>query len=180
LSDEDLTARIAELAAIIEAGLADDEAVALAAAAEHDDLDAPARPGWHVQQWADPDVTAVVADPESSAWPVARLRDRPDGEPSVRAAHIARNDPARRLRDVKATRALVAEILAEGHHYDESDYYCCSQAREALYDGWTQTGEGPPGSACSDPERSGKPCDCGRDAGVARRLAIIAGEWEAA
>jgi hypothetical protein len=108
---------------------------------------------------------------------------RPDfygrGGPAAEACWD-RFTPERALRRAKATRDLVAEILAEGHHYDESDYYCCSQAREAIYDGWTRTGEGPPGSACSDPERSGKPCDCGRDAAVARRLGIIAGEWEAA
>jgi Family of unknown function (DUF6221) len=172
----DLTARVAELAALAMARLAEEEALALAAAAEHDDLTAPARPDWYVQQWADPDVTAVVADPESSAWPVARVCDRPDGAPAARAAHIARNDPARVLRRVRATRDLVAEILAEGHQHAD-DYFACSQAQEG--DGLISGPTGPPGSGCSDPERAGKPCDCGRDARVARLLGIIASEWEA-
>jgi hypothetical protein len=90
-------------------------------------------------------------------------------------AHVARHDPARALRHVKAVRELVASILAEGHYSDESGYSSCSQARE-----WTRTGEeaAPPGSGCSDRERAGKPCDCGRDAVVARRLGIILSEWE--
>jgi len=86
--------------------------------------------------------------------------------------HIIRNDPARTLRRVKATRALAAEILAEGHLYVDGDpWFSCSQA--------TEPGEeGEPGSACADDERRGKPCDCGRDSRVARLLGIIASEWE--
>jgi hypothetical protein len=97
------------LVAFTEARLAEDKAAALSAAAEHDDLTAEPRPNWYVQQWAHPDETAVVADSESSAWPVARLKDRPDGAPSERAAHIALHDPARTLREVEATQAMLAE-----------------------------------------------------------------------
>jgi hypothetical protein len=91
------------------------------------------------------------------------------------AAHIVRNDPARVLRRVKAARDLVAAILAEGHQH-AGDYFACSQAQEG--DGLISGPTGPPGSGCSDPERAGRPCDCGRDARVARLLGIIASEWE--
>lgn len=154
---DDPTARTAELAELIEKQLIEDEAWAKTA------LETSGTGEWQ------PGPGFTVID---SREVCLRATD------GATAIHAARQNPARTLRRVKAARDLVAEILAEGHHYDESDYYCCSQAREAIYDGWTQTGEGPPGSACSDPERSGKPCDCGRDARVARRLGIIASERE--
>ena len=51
------------------------------------------------------------------------------------------------------------------------EFYSCAQAKD-LYEG------GEPGSACTDPDRAREPCDCGRDARVARLLGIIASEWE--
>jgi Family of unknown function (DUF6221) len=88
------------------------------------------------------------------------------------AAHIVRNAPDRVLRRVRATRDLVAAILAERHDYNDGDeFYSCSQAAEPGTDG-------EPGSGCANDERAGKPCDCGRDMRVARLLGIIASEWE--
>jgi hypothetical protein len=173
----DLTARVAGLAAAIEAGLAEDEAAAKA---------------WERAPWPEPgesamhwrpvgkrcvrydngrdeplqaiDVSGRVALYAEAIW----VKWDATGE---RAVHVARNDPARALRHVKATRDLVAEILAERHDYNVGDeFYSCSQAVEYGTDG-------EPGSGCSDQERAGKPCDCGRDERVARMLGIIATEW---
>jgi hypothetical protein len=152
---------IDELAARIEAHIAEDEATAKEAA-RGDFAE------WR-RHWLNPGIYSGTRDIlDSDLTVLARV-----GAPV--AEHIARNDPARALRRVKAVRELAAEIMAEGHYYDESGYYSCSQARE-----WAPVGQepGPPGSGCSDRERAGKPCDCGRDATVARRLAIIASEWE--
>jgi hypothetical protein len=159
---EDLTARVAGLAATIEAGLAADEAVALAPFG--DDVDARS---WTADKGGYPDALPLVDD----GWGRTIVYGHAT-TPAV-AAHIARNDPARVLRHVKATRDLVAAILAEGHDYVDGDpWFSCSQATEPGED------DSEPGSACADDERRGKPCDCGRDSRAARLLGIIAGEWE--
>ena len=81
--------------------------------------------------------------------------------------------PASTLRQVAATRSLVAAILAEPHNWNPGDeYYSCPQAVDYTSDDQT------PGSACTDPDRAGQPCDCGRDQRVGRLLAIIASQWE--
>jgi hypothetical protein len=141
----DLTARVAELASRIEAGLAEDEALADRATGG---------------EWLS-GINFVVSDGTQVAE-----------ADSVRTAyHIARNDPARTLRRVKATRDLVAGILAEQHQNVDGDpWFSCSQA---VYEHG-----GEPGSGCADDERAGKPCDCGRDQHVVKMLAIIASEWE--
>jgi hypothetical protein len=80
--------------------------------------------------------------------------------------------PASVIRDVEATRSLVAEILKFSHVYNGSDeYYSCTQATDPHEEG------AEPGSGCFN-ERAGEPCDCGRDARVGRLLGIIAGRWE--
>ena len=156
----DLTARVAELTAAIEAHLAEDEATALAPFGD----DETAR-SWTADRGGHPDALPLVDD----GWHRTIVYGHAT-TPAV-AAHIARNDPARRLRDVKATRDLLAAILAEQHDYNDGDpWFSCSQA--------TVPGDdGEPGSGCANDERAGKPCDCGRDARVARLLGIIASEW---
>ena len=80
-------------------------------------------------------------------------------------------DHARALRAIAATRKLVAEITAMRHEYIEGDsWFSCSQAVSDF-------GDGEPGSGCSNDQRAGKPCDCGRDARVARLLGIVAERW---
>lgn len=161
---EDLTARVAELAAAIEAKLAEDEAVALATIDINDRV--RMRRGTPPPRWVEDDWGIRSED----KYGILRVKHTWASE----RAHITRNDPARVLRRVKATRDLVADILAEPHDYIPGDeFYSCSQAVDP-YPG--ESGE--PGSGCSDPERAGKPCDCGRDARVARLLGIIASEWE--
>lgn len=150
---EDLAARIAETTAFIEAQVAVDETAASAALGdlEADMLtwDSFVQGGWKA--------SGLQADDD--------LFD-----------HLDRCDPARALRRVKAVRDMVAAVLAEQHEYNPSDgYYSCSQAQEGQGLIGGPTGE--PGSGCSDPERAGKPCDCGRDQRVARLLGIIASEW---
>ena len=87
--------------------------------------------------------------------------------------HAARHDPARKLRDVKAGRDLLAAILTEPHDYIPGDaWYSCSQAVDPGSD------DKEPGSACLDDDRRGDPCDCGRDARVERLLRILAGVYE--
>lgn len=159
----DLTTRVAELAVRIEQNLAEDEAAALAV---HGDDETAG--SWEEGKGGYP-VTPLVDD----GWGVTIVHG-PATSDAV-AAHIARNDPARALRRVRATRDLVAAILAERHDYNEGDsWYSCSQAEDPD----PAPGEGGPGSGCSNDERAGKPCDCGREARVARLLGIIASEWE--
>lgn len=82
-----------------------------------------------------------------------------EGAPNTaQAMHIARHDPARVLRDVAATRALVAAILELPHVLDEREWYGCQAIDE-------------------DGNRiPGRDCTCGRDEDVARLLSIIASE----
>jgi hypothetical protein len=151
-----LTARVAELAALIGARLAEDEATAKMAAREGG-------------SWKQDDPLRYPGAISSLGGPVVYDEGSPDEH---QAAHIIRNDPAYVLRRVKATRDLVAVILAERHDYNDGDeFYSCSQAVEYGTDG-------EPGSGCANDERAGRPCDCGRDARVARLLGIIASEWE--
>jgi hypothetical protein len=152
LSAEDLTARIAELAAIIEAGLREDEAAA-------QDFAQGSPTPWSVETSYVHDANGRLVLLDEYHWDAVQ--------------YFGRHGPDRDLRRVAATRALVAEVLAEGHYSDESGYYSCSQARD-----WVFEKDPAPGSGCSDRERAGKPCDCGRDAGVVLRLGIIAAEWE--
>ena len=144
----DLTTRIAELTAAIEELLSGDELTA----------------------------TVAAGAAEASCWLLAEQSN--DAAYTAFRAHIARNDPARVLRRVAATRSLVAAIQAEQHDWNPlEEYYSCSQARENT--GTLGLEIGPPGSGCSDPDRKGDPCDCGRNHRVARLLGIIASEWEA-
>jgi hypothetical protein len=152
----DLTARVAELAASIDRHLAEDGASMVA--------------GGRDGNWA-AEIPGL-----GTQWGVRRVSEPgryiAGGMRVDIADHMARNDPARALRRVKATRDLVAAILAERHDYVDGDpWFSCSQAVVPGEDG-------EPGSGCVDDDRSGKPCDCGRDAKVARLLGIIAGEWE--
>lgn len=156
----DLTARVAELATVIGEHVAEDLAVAERAARKR-------RGPWRV---LGDDLRAVV---HGNRGPDLAVADTPG---TAVADHIARNDPKRRLQAARATRDLVAEILAEEHLDGDGYFFACSQAREGA--GLIGGPTGPPGSGCSDPERAGKPCDCGRDAKVVRMLGIIAGEWE--
>ncbi|MFB7647108.1 DUF6221 family protein [Streptomyces sp. NPDC056084] len=94
--------------------LDEDETVAHLAAEPESwmELNRQPRADWHVQLWADPDVAAVIADPESSAYPVAATPDGMDErDAEARATHIARHDPARILADVEAKRQILDGIV---------------------------------------------------------------------
>jgi hypothetical protein len=90
--------------------------------------------------------------------------------------HIAANDPADVIADCDAKLAIIDDLLAERHEVIEDPWYTCAAATEE-HDG----------GRCCDQNRRGKPCDCGRDARLNRRLAILAqpfaghsdhkGEW---
>lgn len=165
---DDLTARVAELAGLIEDLLADLEATAEAAQLRF--------PGpWERADTTDSPLPGAVTLRDSRGESVGVIRG------SCAAAHVVAGSPDRTLHRVKATRELVSEIMAEQHYHAEAPYYSCSQAREKEGMITEVAGPpGPPGSACWDKERAGKPCDCGRDANVARLLGIIASEWEGA
>lgn len=76
---------------------------------------------------------------------------------------------------VTAVREVVRQVTDEPHDYNPGDeYYSCSQA----IDPDPAPGEGGSGSGCSDDERAGDPCDCGRDLRVARLLDTIARMWQ--
>ncbi|WP_158697873.1 DUF6221 family protein [Streptomyces prunicolor] len=80
---------------------------------------------------------------------------------------MADNDPAAVLRRIAADRKLLDDLLGEKHQVVEGDcWYTCAAATEER-DG---------GETCDD-SRLGKPCDCGRDTRVARRVLLLAKGW---
>lgn len=65
-------------------------------------------------------------------------------------------------------RTLLADLLAERHLVNEGDcWYTCAAA--------TQERDG--GETCDD-DRSGKPCDCGRDTRLESRLRLLATPYQ--
>ncbi|MGW0837507.1 DUF6221 family protein [Streptomyces prunicolor] len=91
-----------------------------------------------------------------------------EGWPSEgQTVHIAEWDPARVLREIGSKRQLLADVLAETHTVVEDCWYTCPAATEE-HDG---------GQTCYDASE-GKPCNCGRDARVARRLQLLALPFE--
>ncbi|MFE0647483.1 DUF6221 family protein [Streptomyces sp. NPDC059534] len=96
-----------DLIAFLRARLDEDAAAARVAAEPESwmELNREPRPSWYVQYWADPDVAAVIADPESSAYPVVTTPEgMSEDDADRRVAHIARHDPARVLAEVDAKR----------------------------------------------------------------------------
>jgi hypothetical protein len=71
--------------------------------------------------------------------------------------------PEGMLADLDAKLALVDDLLAERHEVVVDCWYTCAAATE----------ENDGGETCDDGRRGGD-CDCGRDARVNRRLAILA------
>lgn len=125
--------------------------------AERRALAVAASPGpWHASEESD-EVLAVdgITVAEGFALSGRQLRATVD--------HIATHDPADVLADLDAKLALVDDLLAERHEVVDDCWYTCAAATEA-HDG---------GETCDD-GRLGGPCDCGRDARVNRRLAILA------
>ncbi|SES03075.1 DUF6221 family protein [Streptomyces qinglanensis] len=99
-----------DLVAFLRARLDEDERLARAAAEPEKwvELNREPRPRWYVQLWADPDRVAVIADPESSAFPVVvSIEGMDEGDAQNRIDHIARHDPARVLADIEAKRRVV-------------------------------------------------------------------------
>lgn len=99
-----------DLVQFLRARLDEDEAAARLAAEPESwmQLNRQSRPDWYVQFWADPDVAAVVADPESSAYPVVATPQGMEADDAeARADHIARHDPARVLAEVDAKRQVL-------------------------------------------------------------------------
>lgn len=78
-------------------------------------------------------------------------------------AHIQRQNPQRTLRGVEAKRRLVDDLLAQDHFSNDRDWYGCQSLKEG------------PGDGPDVP--TGRPCTCGRDEDVERRLRLIALEW---
>jgi hypothetical protein len=145
-------------------------------------------PGWRamdtaaeIQRLLD-SLLAQVAEDEAGAWSVhdvaacdALLYEENLADATARTPACDCGYPARILRDVTAKRSLLAAITAEPHDYNPGDeFYSCSQAVDPDED---DPGENYPGSGCSNEERAGQPCDCGRDARVLRVLRILAGVY---
>ena len=72
-------------------------------------------------------------------------------------------EPGGVIADCDAKLALVDDLLAERHQVVEDCWYTCAAATEER-DG---------GETCNEAD-SGKPCNCGRDTRVARRLQLLA------
>lgn len=147
----------------------------LHAGVDADERDARhATPGpWHIPEH---DPLAYCVDSPDGSGRICRFGDRSVGDDVLNSLHIVRHDPARALREVTAIRSLIAEIVAEPHAYIPGDeFYSCSQAVDPYEN---DPAEKVPGSGCSDPDRAGQPCDCGRDARVERLLSILAGIYD--
>lgn len=80
------------------------------------------------------------------------------------ANHMMAWDPARVLREIDAKRQLLADVLSEPHFMSADDHWntCPAVVDE----------DGVP--VCLDESRAPGPCDCGREARVARRLHLLA------
>ena len=132
--------------------------------------------------WLREAMDAVERDAEAAGGDEWRLQDHPSdvvaiydskGEPVVydegwpteaQKAHIVRHGPAAVLRRIAADRKMLDDLLAERHEVVDGDcWYTCAAATEE-HDG---------GETCDD-DRLGKPCDCGRDARVERRVRLLA------
>lgn len=136
---------IEELVAFLRARLKDDEDYARNAFADHND----AGPDWY-GQW-------------SGALNIGEDEDLVMTNDSQISRFMERHDPARVLREVDSRRQLLADVLAEKHVVVEDCWYTCPAATEERGGGQT----------CNEAE-SGKPCNCGRDARVERRLRLLA------
>jgi hypothetical protein len=79
-------------------------------------------------------------------------------------------EPDDHRRRCAADRALITEITSMKqpwkHDECEASYYACAQAPA-----WDDSA---PGAGCSDDDRAGQPCDCGRDARVRTVLTRLA------
>lgn len=76
--------------------------------------------------------------------------------------HVEATNPAAVLRRIAADRKMIADLLDERHVVADDPWFSCAAATEERDGG------------CSEADRRGKPCDCGRDERVERRLRIIA------
>lgn len=83
--------------------------------------------------------------------------------------HLIANhaDPDAVLRRIATDRKLLDDLLAERHDDSEEDvWYACATLTDD---------DGDP--VCPDETRAPGPCDCGRDARVARRVRLLAEAW---
>lgn len=78
-------------------------------------------------------------------------------------AYLAIAQPEEVIADCDGKLALIDDLLAERHAVVDDCWYTCGAATEER-DG---------GETCHE-TRQGGPCDCGRDARVHRRLAVLA------
>lgn len=115
----------------------------------------------------DEDERIARACPGRGEWYAGEIDYVADLSPE-KCEHIAEHDPARVLREIDSKRKLLADVLAEPHFRNEEDnWYSCA----ALTDE-----DGDP--VCLDESRAPGPCDCGRDARVARRVRLLALPFE--
>lgn len=139
-----------ELDTQLRAWLADDAAIAQAAAGLQDDPEH----GWGFVPRDDYSRGGGTITPHiGSLWEYESV------------AHVTRFHPAAVLADIAGKRALLDHVAAWPHEYVDGDtWFSCSQA------------VGPhdpdevPGSGCADENRAGDPCDCHLDD---RRLTVL-------
>jgi hypothetical protein len=81
------------------------------------------------------------------------------------ARHAARHNPHAVLRRITADRELLDDLLAEQHTVACDPFYTCEAATEERDGG-------------ANPMTKGeRPCDCGRDNRVERRVGLLAEGW---
>jgi hypothetical protein len=90
------------------------------------------------------------------------------------AQWMAACHPRAMQRDLDLKRAILATAIAIPHrHVEDDSWFSCSQAVSE----WVDDAE--PGSGCSNEDRAGKPCDCGRNELVWSIACQLASEFAA-
>lgn len=142
---------MSEIADFLRARIAERRAIAEAAA----NLQCDPENGWGI--------TDNYAPAEKRRWIAPHIGMLHEAES---AEHVVANNPAVVLADLDAKLALIDDLLGERHEVVGDCWYTCAAATEER-DG---------GETCNE-DWLGRPCNCGRDARVNRRLGILARQF---
>lgn len=162
------------LVAFLQARLDDDERVASGTGMPHDWHQGP---GTEDPEWADDEMVLMWPPEFHTPYEQDKHWRGLTADPAGLAAHIARHDPARTLREVEAKRGLLDGALADRHHVSADQYETCPCATAAdgldenSVDALEALNEERRREDGAEPE-----CweSCGRDARVRRTLELLA------